>query len=151
LLDNDFNTYLRPQMQNYFIWAKQPYDGVQVVDWEYPYRAILTANIVIDGLKGIEVKKDDHEKAQNVKGQALFHRGHLYFQLAQVFAPPFIKERDNQVLSIPLRLSADINEPLQRSTVKETYELIISDLKKAIPLLDKQKIYKHRPSKQAGY
>lgn len=151
LIDADFNTFLRPQMQNYYIWAEQPYDGVQVLDWEYPYRAILAANTVLEKLKEIKFGDDEIERAQNIEGQALFHRAHLFYQLAQVFAPPYIKGGENKDLSIPLRNSSDINEPLSRSTVKETYESVINSLNRAIPILDEQKVNKHRASRQAAY
>src|SRR5690606_4191058 len=100
LLDADFNAKLRPQMQNYYTWAAQPYAGVEVLDWLYPYRAILVTNTLLNHLDQISAATSD---LNYLKAQALFHRAHLFYQLAQVFAPPYRKGSANDEKSIPLR------------------------------------------------
>lgn len=151
LLDANFNGNLRPQMQNYYIWSAQPYTGVAVLDWEYPYRGILYTNSVLGGLEDFGGTDYDEGQVNSIKGQALFHRAHLYYQLAQVFAPPYDIDGANDDPGLPLRLSADINELLKRSSVGETYDLIVGDLRTAAALLGTEAPYKHRPSKQAAY
>lgn len=151
LLDANFNTNLRPQMQNYYIWEAAPYNGVQVLDWEYPYRTILYTNSVLEGLEQISEDGRDDNKINSLRGQALFHRAHMYHQLAQVFAPPYDKDGANDFPGLPLRLSADINEVLSISTVQQIYDLILDDLKVSLPFLSIKNPYKHRPSKQAAY
>ncbi|WP_343555120.1 RagB/SusD family nutrient uptake outer membrane protein [Sphingobacterium sp.] len=148
LLDADFNANLRPQMQNYYTWSVQPYAGVEVLDWRYPYRAILVANTVLNHLDKIDASKAD---LNYLKAQALFHRAHLFYQLAQVFAPPYRKGELNDEISIPLRMTEDINEVLVKSTVGETYTRIVGDLKESVQYLKENNDFPTRPSKQAGY
>jgi starch-binding outer membrane protein, SusD/RagB family len=74
----------------------------------------------------------------------------MFYQLAQIFAPHYNKDSAAHDWGIPLKLSADIIEHVQRSTVAETYERIITDLKRAIPLLPKTPLYKTRPSRPAA-
>lgn len=151
LFDADYNTFLRPQMQNYYIWSEHPYDGINVTDWELPYTAILYANAVIEGIKGIERTEHNKGTYDNVVGQALFHRTYMFHQLAQVFAPAYNPDSDNDELGIILRLEADINETLTRATVRETYDRITNDLSHCITLLNDTPAHKCRPSKQAAY
>lgn len=148
LLDADFNAKLRPQMQNYYTWAAQPYAGVEVLDWLYPYRAILVTNTVLNHLDQISAATSD---LNYLKAQALFHRAHLFYQLAQVFAPPYRKGSANDEKSIPLRMTDDVNEVLVRSTVTETYDRIVGDLKESVQYLKTNNDFPTRPSKQAGY
>jgi hypothetical protein len=148
LLDADFNANLRPQMQNYYTWSAQPYAGVEVLDWVYPYRAILAANTVLNHLDKIVAPQAD---LNYLKAQALFHRAHLFYQLAQVFAPPYRKGTANDQKSIPLRMTDDINEVLVKSTVAETYNRIVGDLKESVQYLKENNDFPTRPSKQAGY
>lgn len=151
LLDADFNTFLRPQMQNYYIWSEHPYDGVSVLDWQNPYKAILYANTVLEGISNIERTEQNEIEYDNIVGQALFHRAHMFYQLSQVFAPAYNPDTDNSSLGIILRLEADINEFLQRATVAETYTQIINDLITSVSLLDDTPVHKSRPSRQAAY
>jgi len=148
LLDVDFNTNLRPQMQNYYTWAAQPYAGVEVLDWLYPYRAILATNTVLGNLSRITASQED---LNYLKAQALFHRAHLFYQLAQIFAPPYLRGQANNEKSIPLRMTDDINEVLVRSTVSETYNRIVGDLQESTQHLRVNNDFPTRPSKQAGY
>jgi hypothetical protein len=75
----------------------------------------------------------------------------MYFQIAQVFAPVFNPSTAESDFGIPLRQHADINESIFRSSVKETYDKIILDLRSAITLLPDKPLYQTRPSKAAAY
>lgn len=151
LLDQNFNTNLRPQMQNYYIWKKQPYEGVSVLDWIYPYRNILMCNVVLDEIDNIPMKGEDKIAADRIKGEALFHRAHMFFQLAAVFAPIYYKGDNGSERSIPLRLTSDINEVLVFSTVKESFEKIETDLLLSAKLLPGISSLNTRPSKCAVF
>jgi tetratricopeptide (TPR) repeat protein len=50
-----------------------------------------------------------------------------------------------------LRLSSDINIPSTRSTVQQTYDQVIADLKKAADLLPENSGYATRPNKISAY
>jgi len=151
LLEDEFYTNLRPQMQNYYFWSESPYAGISVSDYNYPYEAILYANTVLEGMEKLERNSQNREQYDYIAGQALFHRAHMFYQLAQVFAPPYNPDTENNEPGIFLRKSADINEKLARATVAETYRQIIEDLVQSVPRLNTEPPYKTRPSRQASY
>lgn len=151
VLDDDFNAGMRPQMQNYYVWSEYPYEGVQVLDWEYPYRAILAANVVISKLGELETSPSDYALVDGLYAQAYFHQAHLYYQLAQVFVKAYDRSKAGQLPGLPLRVEDDINERLSVSSMEETYKFILDRLKLSVPHLATNNNHKHRPSKQAAY
>ncbi|MHB1921118.1 MAG: RagB/SusD family nutrient uptake outer membrane protein, partial [Chitinophagaceae bacterium] len=103
------------------------------------------------GLTQIVPHPDQLNAWDNAKGSALFYRAFSFYQLAQVFAPPFQKSSSTTDLGIPLRMQADVNEKIHRATLQQTYDQIISDLQAAQPLLPVTPLYKTRPSKPAVF
>ncbi len=75
----------------------------------------------------------------------------MFYHLAQVFAPQYMRESAGTDLGIPLRLQPDVNEAISRSTVQQTYDQIKNDLQKAVPLLPNTPLYKTRPSRPAAF
>ncbi len=146
---NLFSGSTGPSYKNLYTWQ---FDNTEraYYDWAYPYRAIFYANIALNGLKKI-IKEEENEPAyNNVMGSALFIRAQLFFQLAQVFSSHYNQSSANTDPGIVLKLDADINEPIKRSSVKETYQQIFSDLHLAKEILPVNPIYKTRPSKIAA-
>jgi tetratricopeptide (TPR) repeat protein len=149
--------YLRPINYNsvtplalaQYKWADDAFLGNSIADWDFPYRAVFYANQVLELLEKMENKNE--AGFNNVKGQALFHRAFMFYNLAQVFAPQYKSGSASTDLGIPLRLRADINEKLSRSTVQQTYDRIIADLTAAESLLPDTALYKTRASKVAVY
>jgi len=148
---------LDPYERNTYIWAKNDfYAGkVNVPDWNSPYKRILTANVVLDGIAGITPAGVQEQKAWNdVKGGALFFRAYEHYSVAQLFCKPYIKTSAAADAGIPLRTAADINAPSTRATVAETYQQILADLKQAKLLLPVElpntALYKNRPTKTAA-
>lgn len=141
-----------PYERNAFIWAEEIYEGTAIKDWSFPYRAVLYANIALEGIEEIIPKNSaEQQKWNNIKGSALFYRAYMFFQLAQVFAPQYEKAIAKSALGIPLRLSADVNESLTRATLQQTYDRILADLEESIPLLPPTPLYKTRPSKASAF
>lgn len=141
--------------QSAYTWSKKE-NYREVADWAQitngSYIRIYYANLVLDGMPKIKpIGGTEQEQWNNIKGQALFHRTHAFYELAQVFAPPFEVSNANSKLGIPLRLEADINIPSKRGTVQQTYDQIINDLTLAKDLLPESPLYKTRPSKYAIY
>lgn len=84
------------------------------------------------------IKEGESEELDNKLGQAYYMRGMMYFYLCRVFGRPYYQEPDKNlgvpiVNGMPEDLS-NLNLP-DRSTVKETYEQVLSDLKKADELM----------------
>lgn len=131
---------------NAYIWSNQvPYSSVD--DWNISYTAIFNANVV---LETIEKLNDDQVIAQNIKGEAYFHRGKLLFGLASNFSPPFTEDNLSLPYGIPLRVRSDTEAPTTRSTIQETYNQILSDLKTASNLLPPNSDQINRPAKNAA-
>ncbi len=142
----------RPEIErNTYIWAKEVYGGAPVNDWNFVYRSVFQANVVLDAVNKIEKNNSNAEAWNNCKGSALFFRAIGFFNIAQVFAVPYDKTTADTDLGIPLRLDASVTTVSYRSTQKETYQRIIEDLETALPLLPDQPNFRTRPSKAAAY
>ncbi len=118
-------------------------------DWVAPYRVVFYANIALEGLEKIQPTPAEQAAYNNIKGSALFYRSFQFWNLAQVFAPPFDEQQADNLPGIPLRETADISTPSRRATLKETYDKIIADLLEALPLLPDKPLVVTRPSKPA--
>lgn len=151
LNSTEYRDYLAPLYRNCYTWQTDLYAGEDILDWNFPYRCIFYANIVLDALPGIQPSASEQVQWNEEKGSALFHRGHMLYQLAQVFAPPYDSVTAETDLGMPLRLASDINEPVSRESVAGTYRQMIADVSEAIPLLPVTPLYKTRPSKPAAY
>lgn len=148
VLDQD---YIRlPEVyKNAYRWNKDIFvSGVKPIDWDLPYLSVFYANVVLDNLSKF---KNDDDLYSNVKGSALFYRAHAFYNLAQIFAPPYDPRIVSSIPGIPLRLTADLNEKLERSSLSNVYQKIIDDLQEALTYLPDLPIIKTRPSKWATY
>lgn len=139
-----------PEERNAYIWGPTDtfYEGTQNAEWFYSYERIQRVNIVIDGLNDIN---ENTSTWQNAMGSALFFRAFDLYNLAQVFCKPYALNSDNASLGLVLRQSSNINEAVKRSTLEETYRMIINDLEEATSLLPDLPEIKTRPSKAAAY
>lgn len=144
-----FENYITPFKQNCVLWAKQIYTGETVWDWNVGYISIFYANTALDGIEKITPSPDQTTAWNNIKGGALFYRAHMFYQLAQVFAPPYDKQTASSSYGIPLRLTPTVMETINRPTLEVTYRKIIDDLLEAKELLPIQPLYKTRPSRIA--
>lgn len=137
--------------QNAYIFADRIFDNPANSSsaWSNPYRNIEYCNVVLDGLEKIQNTTDENVW-RNIKGQALFYRGLNLLKLSQDFTKPYNETTANTDLGLPIRLSSDINVKSVRSTLKQTYEQIIDDLKTSETLLPVNSNYQTRPSKTAA-
>lgn len=126
-------------------------DAQNLEDWSYAYTKILTANVVLDEIDKAELGNMTEIQKKDVKGRALFFRGWTYLQLSQFYTPYYAIGMEDSEYGLPLRLTADINEPTRRSSVKETYYQIINDLSRSVHLLPDRSNIATRPSRAAAY
>jgi starch-binding outer membrane protein, SusD/RagB family len=153
-LNVDFWKRLPPKEHNAYVWEKDIYQGEDnIADWNAPYEQVLYANVVLDGLKKIPVTSANRQQWNNMKGSALFIRAYAFYNLAQVFALPYNAATASENLGIPLKLTPNVDEVIQRSKLDETYAQILTDLLEAKELLPAEvsPTYRNRPNKPAAF
>jgi len=96
------------------------FGGTRDAYYKKGYRIIVDANIVLKNLSLATAQRN------RVEGEVKFFRGLAHFEMVRLFAQPWGYSPDNNHLGIPLRTEYSL-ESLNRATVKEVYDLIISD------------------------
>lgn len=135
-------------LRNVYLWEPNPYSQDDLVmDWTRPFNQILITNIVLEKAGRIQpsTSRETERKAQ-LMGSAYFFRALANFTLAQVFAPAFRPNGNNNSLCFPLRDTADPNTSFGLSTTAEAYDFIITDLEKALELLPQSSELPTRPN-----
>jgi hypothetical protein len=119
-------------------------------DWRSLYQKIFLANTVLEGLP--DAKGNDVVKEQ-LEGEALVHRVFSYFALVNVWAKAYNPSTSATDLGVPIRSTTLLNESLERKTVKEVYDYMVTDLLRAIdlPNFKDNEDYNYRPTKTAAY
>ncbi|CAM3584831.1 RagB/SusD family nutrient uptake outer membrane protein [Sphingobacterium prati] len=117
-------------------------------EWYYCYKGIYVSNSILKGLDDNGLTGKD---ADEVRGQALVFRAARYLDGVQAWAPVYDVKRASKDLGMALRLDPDMNLPSKRATVQQTYDLILSDLQVALPLLPIAESSPALPTKAAAY
>lgn len=133
---------------NFYTWQERLYLPHQMPsEWQAAYQQIYYANVVLEGLEKIK----EHQSYASLRGSALFFRAWAHFNLLQLFAPPYEPDRADDLLGIPIRLSADINEKASRPPLSQCYAQILKDITEATELLPEKTNLINRPSKAAAW
>ena len=101
--------------------------------WRYYYRLIKGANEVLDLLGGDEEIPED-EISKGYYGQAKVMRAYCYFYLVNLYQHPYSDKKDAP--GVPVYRTQLTAESSAQSSVKEVYDLIITDLEDAIIALE---------------
>lgn len=137
--------------RNAYIWAKDIFEGAVSSDYTFSYVVVGYANIVLEGLNNVQVDAANLERYSSIKGQALFFRSSMFYELASIFCKPFDSETAATDLGICVRTKSNVNHIEPRSTIQHTYEQIVNDLSLAVKLLPAAQSHKTRPSKPAAF
>lgn len=107
-------------------------DGTISNIWARLYSSITNVNVAIAGFESLKLE-DQAEIAQlnTYKGDAYFARAYYYHQLVLRYAKAYDPSTASSDLGVPLVLEYNVNDQPARSTVKEVYDQILEDLKKA--------------------
>lgn len=100
--------------------------------WRYYYRLIFATNDIIDDLGGNDATTFDNKEDRHYFGQAKAMRAYAYFYLMQMYTPSY----NPSEAAIPVyksKFPLAVSNP--KSTQREVYDLIISDLKQSQTLL----------------
>ena len=104
--------------------------------WGDAYRAIYIANVVLKALPNFE--SQNPALVRTLRGECLFIRGIMHFELVRLFAQPSGFTSDDSHLGVPIVLTpGDIThgQTTPRSTVAQCYAQIAADLDSAIAYL----------------
>lgn len=154
--DNYYVTYANWQARpiaaerNAYVYNPEIFEGAMCFDWTAAYSMIAQANVVLEGLQKITPGAGEQLLYDQVKGRALFFRAAVYYDLVQTFAKQYDVATAMNDPGVPLKLAADVNIVVQRSSVAATYEQVISDLVQASALLPNTETILTRPSKAAA-
>lgn len=147
LSDADFSA-LNEQARSLYRWHPQ---ALAEQDWQSAYTKIFDVNVVLEAVDDADRGSLAESARGHIKGTALFFRGWLFFQLAQLFAPPYDPAIAANLPGIPVRLTANIEAPTTRASLAETYGQVIEDLEGAASLLPTATAVATRPAKAAAH
>lgn len=119
--------------------------------WGNSYYNAYIANTVLYHIPNVRKTTANESEWNNTKGSANFLRGICFAQLAWIWSLAYDEMTSETEMGIPLRLDPDFNTLSTRSTVKQTYDQIINDLKEAANYLPETPTHVIRPSKAAAY
>ncbi len=128
-------------------YSRTPNNGRLQRFWDNSYKVIAQSSNILDMIdEGIS------EEMDSKLGECYYLRGLMYFYLCRAYGRPYYQNPD-QSLGVPIvnGTPEDMNnlELPDRSTVSQTYEQAISDLKKAESLLNNEQDVT-RASKEAA-
>ncbi len=102
--------------------------------WIIAYSLVNTLNNVIHAIDVL-----DENDRDRVKGEALFLRGMVYFELTRLWGLPYVPGQTNDQPGVPLILTPTLGAPdalpVARETVANCYQQVLLDLKDAKELL----------------
>ena len=111
-----------------------PSSDMSYLAWNHYYRQVFAANAAI---KSLDPESEDPE-IQFYLAQGLAMRANDYFNLAQIFQFTYVGNEDKPCVMLITDKNSDqaAIDGCARSTVKETYDQILSDINEAIRLLE---------------
>lgn len=104
------------------------------------YHVIGSTNVVLAGIARMEangyaeLSEADKNALRYAKGENLFLRAITYFNLARVYGKPYYLNDANNPC-VPIKVTTDVSETPNVSTVKQVYDYIVTDLKAAAQLM----------------
>ena len=104
--------------------------------WADGYRAIYIANVVLQALPNFQ--SQNPSQCQLLKGECLFIRGAMHFELLRMFAQPSGFTQGDSHLGVCIQLTpgtVNQGQSVPRSTVAQCYAQIQTDLDSAAALL----------------
>src|SRR5690606_20213340 len=142
--DNSYLAHPGEAERAMYVWDRVPMGNLY---WT-SYQRILNANTVIHY---VDIMDMSNSQRAQLLGSALFFRAYSYWDLTQVYAKSYNTPAIAEHLGPVIKLSPDVNEPIVRKSLHETYEIMIDDLKQSIALLSPtRQTYPSRPNKPAA-
>ena len=133
LNDDSFNTKL---LVYQFHQEPSP-AGNKDFSWDSMYEGIGQANFILQFIDQVDALESERKK---IKAEALATRAYYYFYAVNSFGLPYTTTnatKEHSGVPIVNGKFGDTEQDLTRATLKEVYNLIITDLKEAVSLFDK--------------
>ncbi len=133
LTPNDYNTYF-----DIWVWNDAtPSETTASFNWMHFYHPIYIASYIIE--KEGEIEEASPADVSQLVGEAYMLRAYSYFILVNLYGKPYTKCNPTTDLGVPLMVSADVEAVLERSTVEQVYQQILSDIDMAKQYLNVDK------------
>lgn len=104
--------------------------------WLQAYSAINTCNNILEAINAVD---EEDRRRDRVRGEALFIRGTIYFELVRFYGLPYTAGNTTSNPAVPLVFTPtrEVTEEdfVPRNSVEEVYQQVISDLTTAEELL----------------
>ncbi|TYR36167.1 RagB/SusD family nutrient uptake outer membrane protein [Sphingobacterium phlebotomi] len=144
--DEVYNAISNPFNLESYIW----FEGTQTdEDWNSLYRAIYTANLVIDNLERAGLKEGESDFLK-YRANASFYRAHAYSHLLQIYTDVYDDHNAANMSGIVIREDSDFSKKSFVSSLKDSYVYVIDDLQSNQKYLDQIAALKTRPSIQSS-
>lgn len=114
------------------IWSwndDAPSDTRTEFEWRAFYHIIYVSNYIIE--KQNEIVEGTKDEIRQLVGEAYCLRAYCHFQLANLYGEPYTHCNPDAAKAVPLSLKADVNAVLSRSSLKDIYAQVLSDLTEA--------------------
>lgn len=108
--------------------------------WSSEYLKIFNANMVLSNLDKVS---GEAERKNRIKHEAHLIRAVSMWNLVQTYCLPYTDGTKDEMGMI-LKRSTSFEEPLNRSTLKETYDFIEADLAEALKLTNKMEMVNNK-------
>ncbi|MFI1772447.1 RagB/SusD family nutrient uptake outer membrane protein [Thalassobellus citreus] len=150
-ITGDFQSQIDDIWTNSYTWQPAIYNAGQGdSDWNNLYLAVYYSNVIINGV--LDSQKGSQSEKEEIIAEAYVNRAYSYLQLVNIYAPHYDGANTANEKAVPLLLTPDLFSSLERSTVNEVYEQIISDLENALAYnIQNLPEFNVLPSKAATY
>jgi len=100
--------------------------------WSNYYNVIMRANTFLENIDALEVSKSKEDLKKDLIGQAYAVRALCYFDLVRMYGQPYTYDKGASLGAVLITKPVSPSESRQpRSTVADTYKLILEDLANA--------------------
>lgn len=134
--------YLTFREGNYSSATSVTYSGSMDVagflTWEKFYKAIAQCSVFLDNIDKMKEYRDKKEDEialviKQMKGEAIFLRAYYYYVLFRQYGPVYLwKDEEGNAITPDLKIDP---ASIERNTVQECFDFMLSELDKAIELL----------------
>lgn len=134
-----------------YTWEKDDIFQTYPNDWSEIYKRVYYMNTVLEALQTIERTAFNAVTYDYVKGQALLLRGRSFLSLAIIWTKVYDEQTAAAEPGVPLKVNADFTATSVRASLKETFDLLLSDLRASVPLLPVKPVHVTRCSRPGAY